>query len=258
MQKLLLDPALRNWVLLPIMFVMILIGILRHNATILLQSSPKKLSKEEIREQRLLQRAYALRACSNSLLPESIEARKCFLIESLKSGKYLKPVDPNAPKAANPLMDDKTLEGLMESMKGNMLMVVPQTIIMTWINEFFSGFILLKLPFPLTLRFKSIFQSGVATQDLDVQWVSSISWYFLNLFGLKSVYALLLGENNAASNATNEMGMAGFSSAAATAQLIQPGQDISKMMLSEAENVQILKNESLLVDVEKRLLAQFA
>lgn len=64
MQKLLLDPgkktkilncltylALRNWVLLPIMFVMILIGILRHNATILLQSSPKKLSKEEIREQ---------------------------------------------------------------------------------------------------------------------------------------------------------------------------------------------------------------
>ena len=53
-----------------------------------------------------------------------------------------------------------------------------------------------KLPFPLTLRFKSMLQSGVATRDLDVRWVSSLSWYFLNLFGLQSVFIFILGNDN--------------------------------------------------------------
>ena len=57
-------------------------------------------------------------------------------------------------------------------------------------------YILVKLPFPLTPRFKSMLQSGVETRDMDVTWVSSLSWYFLNLFGLGSVFALILGDNN--------------------------------------------------------------
>lgn len=54
----------------------------------------------------------------------------------------------------------------------------------------------MKLPFPLTIRFKSMLQSGVATRDLDVRWVSSLSWYFLNLFGLQSVFIFILGNDN--------------------------------------------------------------
>ena len=58
------------------------------------------------------------------------------------------------------------------------------------------GCLTVKLPFPLTIRFKSMLQSGVATRDLDVQWVSSLSWYFLNLFGLQSVFIFILGDDN--------------------------------------------------------------
>lgn len=60
-------------------------------------------------------------------------------------------------------------------------------------------------PFPLTLRFKSMLQSGVATRDLDVRWVSSLSWYFLNLFGLQSVFIFILGNDNAASQMAQQM-----------------------------------------------------
>ena len=39
-------------------------------------------------------------------------------------------------------------------------------------------------------------QSGVGTRDLDVRWVSSLSWYFLTLFGMQPVYNFILGSNN--------------------------------------------------------------
>jgi ER membrane protein complex subunit 3 len=43
------------------------------------------------------------------------------------------------------------MEGTMEMMKKNMVMFIPQTLIMSWISFFFSGFVLSKLPFPLTV-----------------------------------------------------------------------------------------------------------
>lgn len=39
-------------------------------------------------------------------------------------------------------------------------------------------------------------QRGIETPDMDVRWVSSLSWYFLNWFGLNGLYRVLLGDGN--------------------------------------------------------------
>jgi hypothetical protein len=105
------------------------------------------------------------------------------------------------------------MDGMMAGMKAQMVMMVPQMVIMAWINFFFQGFVLseyfcsqsslrvhkvpaVKLPFPLTLGFKSMLQRGIDTPEMDVRWVSSLSWYFLNFFGLNGLYRLLLGGEN--------------------------------------------------------------
>jgi hypothetical protein len=48
-QDLVLDSGIRDWVLIPIMVIMILIGVLRHYVT-LLMSKPKKPTLKAIRE----------------------------------------------------------------------------------------------------------------------------------------------------------------------------------------------------------------
>jgi Integral membrane protein EMC3/TMCO1-like len=63
----------------------------------------------------------------------------------------------------------------------------------------------LRLPFPVTLRFKSMLQRGIETGDMDVRWVSSISWYFLLLFGLNSVYTLIMKDTRFVGNQLDMM-----------------------------------------------------
>ncbi|KAI9869015.1 MAG: ER membrane complex subunit 3 [Trichoglossum hirsutum] len=249
------DSALFYWILFPITVVMILTGILRHYATILMQSTPKKLGAKAIREQRSLLRGINLRTNASVLSPQSFQARKAYFISSYHSGKFLKEPENKGKPPPNPMTDPAGMEAMMGMMKGNMAMMIPQTLIMSWINAFFSGFIIMKLPFPLTIRFKSMLQSGVATQDLDVRWVSSLSWYFLNLFGLQSVFTFILGDDNAANQMAQQMAQV---DPAAAASLFQPGQDPDKIFLSEAENLEVLEHKWILEGVEDRLLRDLA
>jgi ER membrane protein complex subunit 3 len=234
---------------------MILTGVLRHYATILLQTPPKPPSTPaESRERQNLFRGTMLRTNASAALSKpAFEARKEYLIENYKKGNFLRGGPESRGQAApNPMSDPAAMEGMMGMMKGNMAMMIPQTLIMSWINAFFAGFVILRLPFPLTIRFKSMLQSGVMTRDLDVRWVSSLSWYFLCLFGLQGVFIFILGNDNAASQMAQQMAM---SNPSQQANPFGPGQDPDKMFQAEAENLEVVEFYDVLNGVEDRLLA---
>lgn len=151
-QDLLLDSALRNWVLLPILAVMILVGLLRHNVTIMMTSSTAQISAKAIREQRALVRSTTLRTHGHHLPAFAFEAKRRFLVDAFKRDIYLKDPESKGAPAPNPMTDPAGMENMMNMLKGNMATMVPQMGLMAWINFFFSGFILRTSPHALTKR----------------------------------------------------------------------------------------------------------
>lgn len=107
-----------------------------------------------------------------------------------------------------------------------------------------------KVPFPLTLRFKAMLQRGIDLTTLDASWVSSVSWYFINVFGLRSMYALVLGQDNAADQTRvmqEQMQM----------QMQMP-QDPSKAFKAEWEALEIVCHEWSLENVEEEMMEDFS
>lgn len=216
-------------------------------------------SCKHIFSRKALLRGLRLRTVGNNIPQHAYQVRKAYLADAFEKGKYLKNPEANKEGAApaNPMADPDMMEGMMEGMKKQLTNMVPQMVIMGWINFFFQGFVVIKLPFPLTPRFKQMLQSGVDTRDMDVTWVSSLSWYFLNLFGLGSVFSLILGDNNAAGvDMTAMSSMPGMMPGMGAAQPGQP-QDFRKMFLAEKENVIITPHVWDLEDVEERLLNKY-
>ena len=119
--------------------------MLRHYATVLTATTPKPPTPAARREQLSLLRGQYLRANHAQLAAASFHAKRDHLVAAFKEGRFLK--DPEGKDgggggAANPLSDPAAMEGMMGGMKQNMMMMVPQTLIMSWINAFFSGFVI--------------------------------------------------------------------------------------------------------------------
>lgn len=146
-QSLLLDSAIRDWVLIPILIVMVLVGLVRHNVTQLITSTtPRAEQPEVLRQQRIITRSAQLRANRVHLAPAAFQQRLEWLSDRLGDGSYVVVEEKKAgaeddlPK--NPLSDPNQMENMMEQMKKSMVQMVPQTLIMGWINYFFTGFVL--------------------------------------------------------------------------------------------------------------------
>jgi len=159
------------------------------------------------------------------------------------------------PQAPSILSDPGQMDAMMGQFKTQTVIMIPQMVIMAWVNFFFSGFVAIKLPFPLTLGFKPMMQRGISTPDMDTRWVSSLSWYFLNFFGLNGVYRLLLGNDDAGVDWQQMAGgMPNLSNAATPVP-----QDYNKLFKQEKENLEFDEGFYKWIgeDVEDRVLRKY-
>lgn len=186
--ELILDPQIRTWVFLPIPLIAFLVGTIRHHVSAFVETETHP-DLRQIRDNHLLVRARLLQRNSKYIPHDSFSARRHAFNNPL-SGYFKEKRSPLVE--ALPLTDPRYL---IEMMKGNFLNVVSMLLVGGWITLVFSGFLTTKVPFGLTLTFQSMLQRGVELSDLEASWVSSASWYFLNVFCMRSFHNLFFADN---------------------------------------------------------------
>mmetsp|Transcript_9763 Transcript_9763/g.25230 ORF Transcript_9763/g.25230 Transcript_9763/m.25230 type:complete len:265 (-) Transcript_9763:310-1104(-) len=243
---LVIDPAIRDWVFIPIVLLMFFMGILRHNVTILLKGEGKAGDKVVLKQTMDLVRSRRLRANCKQIPYAAFAARRQHFNHP-ESGVFAAKIDSQANAMAM-LSDPDMMQNMM---KGNMAMMVPQVFMMGIVNYFFSGFVLVKIPFPLTPSFKTMLQRGIPLASLDVSYVTSLSWYFLVMFGMRGLFQLVLGDNQADDAVLMQQSMGGAPGGGG-----MPGQpvDNKKNFEAEKENLTLTEHKWAVENAEELLL----
>lgn len=190
-EHLVLDPAIRDWVVIPMVIMLVIVGMGRHYVGSLIKTEPIITESDlgELRYKQVAMQAARLRGNGKFLNENAFNKRKAYMTRK-KTGILREKV----PGAANPMSNPLAM---VDMMKGNIVFMLPNFAMMAFVGYFFSGFICLKIPFPmLSSHFKLMLQRGVDLSTLDVSYVSSLSWYFLVTFGLNGMYRLILGDDS--------------------------------------------------------------
>ncbi|XXQ33235.1 ER membrane protein complex subunit 3 [Plasmodiophora brassicae] len=248
-----LDPRIRDYVLIPISVVVIMQGILRHFVALLLQERPRPPKEDDVRNGEVIRRSRLLRANCHVLTEDAFKSRRIAFLnrfDAMISESRAREEASSDQEPQMPMQNPEDLHSMLGMMRQNVANVVPNMLSMAWVSYFFSGFVLVKLPFPLTDSFKSMLQQGVFIPNLDSSYVSSLSWYFINLFGVRGLLSLFL-DQYAAQDEANMM----YSQMAT----LQPGpaamrSEPHKLFEQEKVELEITRHKSWLDGVEQRVV----
>jgi len=155
-----LDPSIRDWVVIPMFLMLIIVGVGRQYMSALIKSHANQLSDAalngEHRQKQIVGASQRLRGHANYLSDAVYAHKKAFFLH--KTAGVLNEALPTTPP--NPMLSNPN--AMMDMMKGNLVFMVPNFAMMTFVSSFFAGFICLKLPFPLpSNRFKVMLQRDV-------------------------------------------------------------------------------------------------
>ena len=247
-----LDPSIRNWVFFPITFITVMVNLLIkyltsylnnvHSSEQILQSQSKENDfKSEMQNKDIdikithgINRSNKLRQNYMYISDKGFKLRKAFYCKE-EVGFCAQKIDTRPPDMMN--------MGLMGDMiKKQVVNMLYYAITIVGCGYFFSGFILLKLPFGITQKFRSMLQQGLNIPNLDLNFVSAVSWCFMLVFGLNSIIAHFDGKDDFSMLKEQEKMMM-----APTAAMGGPKEkNFMKILSSEKESIEIVPNFSLL------------
>lgn len=241
---LILDPQIRNYVLVPITVAMVFYGVMQHHVRTLL-TDKKKSNLDAIQTRHNVERARRLRANGRMLDQTEFHMRKEYFLEK-NDGVF---VDKNIHE--EPVAQDPTaMMGMLKMQMAGMFQFMGMMFV---VNYFFSGFVCLRLPFTLTGRFKPMLQRGMVLFGLDMSWVSSLSWQVLNQFGLKGVHMWILDTDDVMDSFAIQQQQMGMGAGGGGGP---QGPQKKKLYLAEADNLNLTSHRgTILGDVEQKLIA---
>ena len=96
-------------------------------------------------------------------------------------------------------------------------------------------------------------QRGVLLSSLDTAYISSISWYFICLFGLSGLQSIIIGpetsqQHSSLSTAVTQFGLLGMLFGAGA------GEDRAAEVATVSESLGRIRHRSIAADAETRLL----
>ena len=258
-----LDAEIRDKVLLPIVFVVAISTLLRSNVSRILGQPQPRVDLEEVSRGAFMQRLGRMKSEGDILTSKNWKSRKTGFLATLSS--------PPTQKSA---MESLMAQHQDPSMTMNMLVnqvtfIALHGTLGYWISHMFSGFLVAKLPFPLTHTLKQTFQRGVEVENLPSAYVSSLSFYILvsvAVSGLIEVARRALsgwsveteGEEQAGGvSAQMELAMMGTGMAMPPPQASMGQTDVKKLFETEKENLDVHVHRFKLDDVEAKLLKQW-
>ncbi|DAZ96304.1 TPA: hypothetical protein N0F65_008428 [Lagenidium giganteum] len=247
MVEIILDPSIRDWVVLPMIIIFGCSAMVRHYVTLILKTE-KLATIDELRPMNTIKRAQMTRINAKFVSADAFAMRKHYFTASQKK-HGVKGVlrEKVKSEAMNQMMNPNSM---MEMMKGNMTFMVSNFVMMGLMSYFFGGFVLVKVPFSLTQKFKTMLQRGIELSTLDVSYVSSVSWYFLVMFGMRGFLSLIMGEESASDDAKAmqmQMGMGAGPNI---------GFDAPKLYKQERVSMRLHQHEWALEHAEKKLLGE--
>ena len=128
---------------------------------------------------------------------------------------------------------------MTDSIKKMFSNMVYYLIIFVGVRFFFSGFILLKLPFGLTQKFRGMLQQELNLPDVEVSYVSAVSWCMILVFGITGILQHFDGGEDFSMLSQQEQMMK------APMAMMGPMKDYTKMLTAEKESINILPSFSL-------------
>ncbi|GAX75882.1 hypothetical protein CEUSTIGMA_g3325.t1 [Chlamydomonas eustigma] len=157
-----------------------------------MNGAPPKSNKEpkEIREVQAVARSQRLRQFWRVIPEAGYKMRREFFVGKDTGLFHQKTVSKSMQET---MATDPSV--MMDMLKKNLSGMVPQFAMGMVVNFFFNGFVMGKVPFALSPRFKPMLQRGIDLASLDVSYFTSLSYYILLMFGLRGVFSLVFRED---------------------------------------------------------------
>ena len=259
----LLDSSLRNYIFIPLTIITICVSLLMKYLNSFFNKNKKpdvrsqtnsieefsfenelKLKDTDLKIQNSVDRANLLKENFMFISKNGFRKRQAFF-----NNFWDQEFKENQAELMNPnMMGDMLKKNVSNAIYYISLFVVG--------GYFFSGYLILKLPFGLTRKFKSMMQQGLNLPDFDPSYVSAISWCLILVFGINPILQFFDGgEDFSLLNQQRQMMTQPLNM---MSNPMMGGKDYKKILAPEKESVNIITHFSLIEDAVDILIKKYS